>query len=196
MTLNGPSTPWRCQGARKSSGHVWSAHSVPDPQSFIVGCRMPLPACPHCRLALPLLSPVISLGCLCHVASMLLLRCCPSALTHGPLSLRGMVCFAQVKKQRNKDWSWLQTLCSGSSSSFPCSGLSRLEQIYPWAHTPGPSSTHHLLGRLDIVLHPLHRHDAALQVRPAANSPLYCLGHLVGENTSGWLQPGQPTGLQ
>lgn len=59
---------------------------------------------------------------------------------------------------------------------------------------PPPSLAHHLLGRLGVVLQSFHRHDAALQVCPAANSPLQRLGHLVREDTSGQLQQGHPTG--
>ena len=50
---------------------------------------------------------------------------------------------------------------------------------------PAPPPARHLLGRLGVVLQSLHRHNAALQVCPAANGPLQHLGHLMQEDASG-----------
>ena len=58
--------------------------------------------------------------------------------------------------------------------------------------TPALPPARHLLGRLGVVLQPLHRHDAALQVCPAANGPLQRLGHLVREDPLGQLQQDHP----
>lgn len=59
---------------------------------------------------------------------------------------------------------------------------------------PAPPPARHLLGRLGIVLQSLHRHNAALQVCPAANGPLQRLGHLVRKDPSGQLQQDHPVG--